>query len=51
MNKRMLRLLLASYLVKTAVIAAAWLLVPELPRRAMDGAQGLWQAIAGSARP
>ena len=51
MSARMIRLVVASYLVKTLLLAVAWLLVPELPQRAMDGARGVWIAVAGSAEP
>ena len=51
MSTRMIRLVVASYLVKTVLFAVAWLLVPELPQRAMAGARGLWLALAGSAEP
>ena len=49
MNIRILKLVLASYLVRTLLVAVAWLLVPELPQRAANGARSVWHAVAGRA--
>ena len=51
MSARMIRLVVASYVVKTLLFTVAWLLVPDLPRRAMNSARGVWLAVAGSAEP
>ena len=51
MNARMLKLVLAGYLVKSLLLALAWLFVPDLPQRAATGARRAWGAVAGSAEP
>ena len=42
-----LRLVAVVYLVKTLLVGIAWLVVPDLPQRAMTKARETWTAVAG----
>lgn len=50
MNNRLLRLAVAGYVVKSLLLAAAWLLVPDLPERTVARAHELWATVAGAGR-
>ena len=51
MTPRMLKIIALSYVVKTALIGAAWLAVPDLPARAQAKARQVWSGLAtGAAR-
>ena len=50
-SRRTLKLIAIGYVVKTVVFGAAWLVVPDLPQRAMDTARQAWVWAAGSAAP
>ena len=47
-SRRTLKLIAIAYAVKTVVFGAAWLVVPDLPRRAMDTARQAWVWAGGS---
>ena len=47
-SRRTLKLIAIGYVIKTAVFGAAWLVVPNLPQRAMDTARQAWVWAAGS---
>ena len=47
-SRRTLKLIAIGYVVKTVVFGAAWLVIPDLPQRAMDTARQAW-AWAGGA--
>jgi hypothetical protein len=48
-RRRILRRLLVAYAVKTALLAAAWLAVPDLPERASALALRSWQRLLAAA--
>lgn len=49
MNCRTLKLIAWGYVVKTVVFGVAWLMVPDLPQRAMTKARQTWEWVkAGS---
>ena len=48
LNIRTLKLIAASYLVKTALLGAAWMLVPDLPERVMNKARETWAQVTGA---
>jgi hypothetical protein len=43
-----LKLLAASYLVKTLLLGAAWLAVPDLPQRAAAKLREAWSWVAAT---
>ena len=47
MSPRTLKLIAIVYAVKTLLVGAAWLIVPDLPARAMSKARQTWSAVAG----
>lgn len=49
MNPRTLKLVAIGYAVKTALVALAWLAVPDLPERAMSMARQTWSRVASAA--
>jgi hypothetical protein len=48
MNRNTLKLVALGYLVKTLLIGAAWLAVPDLPERAAAKAREAWSRVAGT---
>jgi hypothetical protein len=42
-----LKLIAVFYLIKTAVVGVAWLIVPDLPERAMTKAKETWAYVSG----
>jgi hypothetical protein len=46
MRPRMLRILAVGYVVKTLLVGIAWILVPDLPERAMDALRTTFSASA-----
>lgn len=42
MKPRRLRLLMVGYGLKTLLIGMAWLMIPDLPQRAAEGARAAW---------
>jgi hypothetical protein len=42
-----LKLIAAIYLVKTLLVGVAWLIVPDLPERALHHARATWAYVAG----
>ena len=48
-NRKMLKLVAIGYVIKTAAVGVAWLLIPDLPERAAAGARQAWVWAAGSA--
>ena len=49
-NNRLVKLAVAGYLVKSLLLGAAWLLIPDLPERARAHAQTLWDSVAAAGR-
>jgi hypothetical protein len=47
-SRRTLKLMAIGYAVKTIVFGAAWLVIPDLPQRAMQTARQAWVWAAGS---
>jgi hypothetical protein len=47
-SRRTLKLIAIGYVVKTVVFGAAWLVIPDLPQRAMDTARQAWAWAGGS---
>jgi hypothetical protein len=45
---RNLKILALSYAVKTVLVGIAWLVVPDLPQRAMGAARETWTWVAGT---
>jgi hypothetical protein len=45
MTPRTLKIIALSYVVKTALIGAAWIAIPDLPERAQTKAQQLWTRL------
>ena len=43
-----LKLIAIGYVVKTILFGIAWLIVPDLPERAMTMARQTWTAVAGN---
>ena len=50
-SQRTLKLIAIGYMVKTVVVGTAWLVVPDLPQRAMDAARQTWVWAVGSPTP
>lgn len=50
-SRKTLKLIAIGYVVKTVAFGAAWLVVPDLPQRAMDSARQAWVWAAGSPAP
>jgi hypothetical protein len=50
-NRKTLKLVAIGYAVKTVAFAIAWMIVPDLPQRAMDTARQAWVWAGGSATP
>ncbi len=46
MTPKTLRILAASYLLKTLLLGAAWLAVPDLPQRAAAKLREVWNWVA-----
>jgi hypothetical protein len=46
---KLLKILAISYAIKTALIGAAWLAIPDLPAKAMAAARDTWTWVAGPA--
>ncbi|HUG55315.1 MAG TPA: hypothetical protein VMR21_17035 [Vicinamibacteria bacterium] len=42
-----LKLIAVGYLVKTILFGIAWLIVPDLPQRALTKARQTWSLVAG----
>jgi hypothetical protein len=42
-----LKIIAVVYLVKTLLVGIAWLIVPDLPQRAMTKARETWTAVSG----
>jgi len=51
LSRRTLKLIAIGYVVKTVVFGAAWLVIPDLPQRAMDTARQAWAWAGGSPAP
>jgi len=51
MTPRTLRLLAGVYLVKTLILGAAWLMVPDLPQRAAAQVRQAWHWAVGDVQP
>jgi hypothetical protein len=47
-SRRTLKLIAIGYAVKTVVFGAAWLVIPDLPERAVSTARQAWVWVAGS---
>ena len=47
-SRKTLKLVAIGYAVKTVAFAIAWMIVPDLPQRAMDTARQAWVWAAGS---
>jgi hypothetical protein len=45
-----LKIIAVVYLVKTLLVGIAWLMVPDLPQRAMTKARETWASISGGER-
>ena len=50
-SRRALKTIAIVYAVKTVVVGAAWLAIPDLPQRAMDHARQAWVWAAGAPAP
>ena len=50
-SRRTLKLVAIGYAVKTVVFGVAWLVVPDLPQRAMATARQAWVWAAGPPAP
>lgn len=51
MRSRAGRIVVAGYLIKSLIVAAAWLLVPDLPERALSQLRSAWASVSqGPAR-
>jgi hypothetical protein len=48
MNRRTLKIIAVGYVVKSVLFGVAWLIVPDLPQRAMDKARETWEWVAGA---
>ena len=46
-----MKLIAIGYAVKTVFFGAAWLVIPDLPQRAMDTARQAWVWAGGSTPP
>ena len=46
-TRRTLKLIALGYVVKTLVVGAAWLAVPDLPQRALAQARLAWARVSG----
>lgn len=44
-HSRLVRLMLLGYVVKTALLGAAWYYVPDLPQRAQSHVAALWNWV------
>ena len=42
-----LKIVAIVYLVKTLLVGIAWLIVPDLPERAMTKARATWSSVSG----
>lgn len=51
MSPRTLKLLALSYAVKTVLVGAAWLAVPDLPDRARAIAARAWSSLVTAPEP
>lgn len=51
MTRRTLKLMAIGYAVKTLVFGAAWLVIPDLPQRALLTARQAWVWAAGPPAP
>jgi hypothetical protein len=50
-SRRTLKLIAIGYVIKTVVLGAAWLVIPDLPQRAMDTARQAWVWAGGTPTP
>ena len=50
-SRKTLKLVAIGYVVKTVAFGAAWLMIPDLPQRALDTARQAWVWAAGSPAP
>ena len=50
-SRKTLKLIAIGYVLKTVAFGFAWLMVPDLPQRAMDTARQAWVWAAGSPTP
>jgi hypothetical protein len=48
LTPRLLKILVVSYAVKTALVGAAWLVMPDLPQRAASTARAAWTWVVGA---
>jgi hypothetical protein len=51
MSPRILKLLAISYAVKTILVGAAWLAVPDLPDRTLRATRQAWASLTGTSVP
>ncbi len=51
MRRRILKVLVVTYAVKTLLVGIAWLAVPDLPQRAADKARQTWTWVSGRSSP
>jgi hypothetical protein len=47
-TRRTLKLIAVGYVVKSLVVGAAWLAIPDLPQRAMAQARLAWARVSGT---
>jgi hypothetical protein len=47
---RMLKIVALGYLVKTLLVAIAWLVIPDLPQRAAAKARAVWTSVREGAQ-
>ena len=50
MSRRTWKIVGWSYLAKTLLIGAAWLVIPDLPERASAKARALWATVVEAGR-
>lgn len=48
MSRRTLKLIGVGYVLKTIVFGVAWLMIPDLPQRALDTVRATWEWVAGA---
>jgi hypothetical protein len=48
---KFLKLFAISYAIKTLLIGAAWIAIPDLPQRARTAAQHAWTWVSSSPKP
>jgi len=50
-TRRTLKLIALGYVVKTLVLGAAWIAIPDLPERALAHARVAWSRVSGAETP